>query len=57
MHKTATKQKIVTNKQFKKSDEPAMLPSKQAVLNILNYSKVLSVTDSKYLQKFEVILN
>lgn len=37
--------------------EDSLLPRKQTINNLLNYSKSLSVRDSKYLEKISLHLN
>ncbi len=61
MDKTITQEKInTTSEKNEKTDNKKMLvsePGKHIINNILNYSKALSVTQSKSLEHIEVVLN
>jgi hypothetical protein len=57
MNKTFTPQNSLANKVTDQKEEYAHEPSKKIVDTLLSYSKVLSVRDSKIVNKVEIILN
>jgi hypothetical protein len=61
MSKTSTK-KIITSpetmkKELDNTNEFPFEPGQNVINNILNYSKALSIRNSKTLDKFEMVLN